>query len=76
MIKAVIFDVDGTLVDTVDMHAEAWQRALQEVGKNVDFKEVRAQIGKGRRPIDAGFYERRRAEEIGRKSGFDRLRQS
>ena len=46
-IRAVIFDVDGTLVDTVDMHAEAWQRALREFGKEVPFEEVRAQIGKG-----------------------------
>ena len=47
MIKTVIFDVDGTLVDTVDMHAEAWQRALKEYGKEVEFSAVRAQIGKG-----------------------------
>jgi HAD superfamily hydrolase (TIGR01509 family) len=43
----VIFDVDGTLVDTVDMHAEAWQRALKEYGKEIEFSAVRAQIGKG-----------------------------
>ena len=47
MIMTVIFDVDGTLVDTVDMHAEAWQRALKEYGKEVKFSAVRAQIGKG-----------------------------
>lgn len=27
--KGVIFDVDGTLVDSVDFHAEAWQRTFQ-----------------------------------------------
>src|SRR5690349_11246501 len=47
MIKTVIFDVDGTLVDTVDMHAEAWQRALKEYGKEVTCSAVRSQIGKG-----------------------------
>jgi HAD superfamily hydrolase (TIGR01549 family) len=45
-IRAVIFDIDGTLVDSVDLHAEAWQRAFQEFGKKVSFVEVRRQIGK------------------------------
>lgn len=47
MIECVIFDVDGTLVDSVDLHAKAWQEALAEFGKTVSFEEVRAQIGKG-----------------------------
>ena len=46
-IQAAIFDVDGTLVDSVDLHAEAWQRVLAEFGKEVPFGEVRSQIGKG-----------------------------
>jgi beta-phosphoglucomutase-like phosphatase (HAD superfamily) len=29
MTKAVLFDVDGTLIDTVDLHAKAWVEALQ-----------------------------------------------
>ena len=43
----VIFDVDGTLVDSVDFHAEAWQRALAAFGFVYDVAEVRSQIGKG-----------------------------
>ncbi|HET7788552.1 MAG TPA: HAD family hydrolase [Myxococcales bacterium] len=45
--QAVIFDVDGTLVDSVDLHARAWQEALAHFGHRVAFDEVRAQIGKG-----------------------------
>lgn len=45
--SAVIFDVDGTLVDSVDFHAKAWQEALAEFGHRVPFDQVRSQIGKG-----------------------------
>jgi HAD superfamily hydrolase (TIGR01549 family) len=47
MIEAAIFDVDGTLVDSVDLHARAWQEALAHFGHTVDFEVVRSQIGKG-----------------------------
>ena len=47
MPKAVIFDVDGTLVDSVDLHASAWQAALEHFGHNVTFEQCRSQIGKG-----------------------------
>jgi HAD superfamily hydrolase (TIGR01509 family) len=47
MPKAVIFDVDGTLVDSVDLHARAWVDAFRDYGHQFDFKEVREQIGKG-----------------------------
>jgi len=47
MIKAVVFDVDGTIVDSVVLHAEAWQEAFKKFGKEVDLEAVRRQIGKG-----------------------------
>ncbi len=47
MVEYVIFDVDGTLVDSVDEHAEAWRRAFIEFGRDVPFAHVRSQIGKG-----------------------------
>ena len=47
MNKAVIFDVDGTLVDSVDLHARAWQETFREFGKDIPFPAIRMQIGKG-----------------------------
>jgi HAD superfamily hydrolase (TIGR01549 family) len=64
-VKAVIFDVDGTLVDTVDMHADAWQRALREFGKQVRFEDVRGQIGKGSDKLMPVFLSEAELEEIG-----------
>ncbi|MDN3567498.1 HAD family hydrolase [Paeniroseomonas aquatica] len=46
-IKAVLFDVDGTLVDSVDLHAQAWVDAFAEIGQAIPFATMRAQIGKG-----------------------------
>jgi HAD superfamily hydrolase (TIGR01509 family) len=43
----VIFDVDGTLVDSNDAHAHAWVEALAEFGRSVEFSRVRPLIGKG-----------------------------
>jgi beta-phosphoglucomutase-like phosphatase (HAD superfamily) len=47
MVKAVIFDVDGTLVDSVDLDARAWQDAFHEFGLDIDLEDIREQIGKG-----------------------------
>jgi HAD superfamily hydrolase (TIGR01509 family) len=45
--KAAIFDVDGTLLDSVDLHALAWHEALVRFGHDVGFQQARGQIGKG-----------------------------
>jgi Haloacid dehalogenase-like hydrolase len=45
--KAAIFDIDGTLVDSVDLHAECWREALAHFGIQLPFEAMRAQIGKG-----------------------------
>ena len=44
---ALLFDVDGTLVDSNDAHASSWIDALREAGIPVDFATVRRLIGMG-----------------------------
>ena len=47
MPKAAIFDLDGTLLDSVDLHALAWHEAMMKFGHDVTFDHARGQIGKG-----------------------------
>lgn len=47
MPKAAIFDLDGTLLDSVDLHALAWHEAMVTFGHDVSFEQARSQIGKG-----------------------------
>ena len=47
MLKAVLCDLDGTLLDSNELHAAAWQRTFENFGYHVTFDEVLHQIGKG-----------------------------
>ncbi|MDQ3473022.1 MAG: HAD hydrolase-like protein, partial [Acidobacteriota bacterium] len=65
MIKAVIFDIDGTLVDSVDLHARAWQETFRHYGKEIPYEEVRHQIGKGGDQLMPVFFSKKELDEKG-----------
>jgi HAD superfamily hydrolase (TIGR01549 family) len=46
-IKAIFFDIDGTLVDTNDMHVLAWEEAFAGIDASFDRQVIHDQIGKG-----------------------------
>lgn len=45
--NVVILDIDGTLVDSNDAHAQAWVDVGREFGREIDFAQVRRLIGMG-----------------------------
>ena len=47
MIKALLCDIDGTLVQSNWLHAEAWQAAFRGLDLDLDREDIRRQIGKG-----------------------------
>jgi HAD superfamily hydrolase (TIGR01549 family) len=61
-VRALIFDLDGTLVDTVYPHVYAWQRALAEAGMPLDGWRIHRKIG-----MSGGLFTRAVAREIGRE---------
>ena len=46
-IKALLFDIDGTLVDSNDLHVRAWQEVLREAGYDFSAEIIHGQVGKG-----------------------------
>jgi HAD superfamily hydrolase (TIGR01509 family) len=47
MVKVVVLDVDGTLMDTNYLHTEAWARAFERAGHRVPMVRLHKQVGKG-----------------------------
>lgn len=46
-VLAFIFDIDGTLVDSNELHVDSWDRAFRRFGKQFPREQLHAQIGKG-----------------------------
>jgi HAD superfamily hydrolase (TIGR01509 family) len=59
--KALIFDLDGTLVDTVYAHILAWQRALAEIELPIEAWKIHRRIG-----MSGGLFTRAVGHELGR----------
>lgn len=59
--RALIFDLDGTLVDTVYAHVFAWQKALEEAGMPIDGWRIHRRVG-----MSGGLFTRAVAREVGR----------
>jgi HAD superfamily hydrolase (TIGR01509 family) len=62
---ATIFDIDGTLIDSVDLHAQAWQLAFKHFGRDIPFEKVRKQIGKGGDQLLPVFFSKQELDKIG-----------
>jgi HAD superfamily hydrolase (TIGR01549 family) len=60
--RAFIFDLDGTLVDTVYAHIFAWQSALAEAGMPLEGWRIHRKIG-----MSGGLLTRAVAREVGRE---------
>jgi HAD superfamily hydrolase (TIGR01509 family) len=63
MARAVVLDVDGTLMDTNYLHVEAWARAFEEVGHRVPRALLHRQVGKGSDLLISEFVEDKEAAE-------------
>ncbi|QGY05257.1 HAD family hydrolase [Methylobacterium mesophilicum SR1.6/6] len=63
--RAAIFDIDGTLLDSVDLHARAWVEAFAHFGVETDQADVRRQIGKGGDELMPVFLPEARVEREG-----------
>jgi HAD superfamily hydrolase (TIGR01509 family) len=59
---ALIFDLDGTLVDSVYQHVLAWHEALQEAGIELSVWRIHRRIG-----MSGGLFSRQLLRETGRE---------
>lgn len=66
-IEGIIFDIDGTLVDTNPAHIQAWRRAFARYGFDVSAGRIRIEVGKGGDLLVPSIL----GEELGEKHGDD-----
>ncbi|HEU5180948.1 MAG TPA: HAD family hydrolase [Candidatus Polarisedimenticolia bacterium] len=63
--SAAFFDVDGTLVDSVQLHAACWHETFAAFGKQVPVSEISKQIGKGSDQLLPVFFSETEIARIG-----------
>ncbi len=70
-VRAVIFDLDGVIVDTTDYHFQAWQKALAEFGLEMSEEQFRSTFGMRNQEILRTLFGSKlsseQIEEIGRR---------
>jgi HAD superfamily hydrolase (TIGR01549 family) len=66
MVQGVMFDIDGTIINSIALHIESWKRAFQLFGKEYSYEQIRRQIGKGADEFLAMFFSK---EELDRVRG-------
>jgi HAD superfamily hydrolase (TIGR01509 family) len=64
-VRAVVFDVDGTLVDSVDAHAKAWQDTFRHFGYDFAYSDLRHNVGKGADQYLAAFLPENEIQRLG-----------
>jgi HAD superfamily hydrolase (TIGR01509 family) len=62
-----IFDIDGTLVDSNELHVQSWDRAFRHFGKSFPIEALRDQIGKGTDQYLPEFLTREEIERFGKQ---------
>jgi HAD superfamily hydrolase (TIGR01509 family) len=67
MAKALLTDIDGTLVDSNALHAEAWRRTFEHFGIEVGMDEAWSQIGKGGDQVMPVFVPEADLERLGKQ---------
>ena len=65
--RAFIFDIDGTLVDSNELHVDSWDRAFRRFGKQFPREKLRAQVGKGSDQYLPEFLTRDEIERFGKQ---------
>ena len=66
-LQGIIFDIDGTLVDSNDIHTECWLEAFEQYGKTIPYDVMRRQMGKGGDLLVPDMLNAREMREFGEK---------
>lgn len=72
MIEALIFDMDGVLIDSMHLHSKAWKTAFMEVGISIDERDIFSLEGEN----DPGIIKRILTSSGNDADRFDELMES
>ena len=68
MIRGAVFDLDGTLVDSNELHVLAWHDTFRHFHKDIPLERLREQIGKGGDQYLPVFLDEREMREFGEEA--------